>query len=329
MAHTEAEQTGKKSQKQKNSPWDMEWMAQASHSDLYNLREKAETKEEQNLIAPFEHRAYAREAIQESPIPIAAAIGITAGIPGYQAKKVLGMTNSRSDPSIEQMVEGFKGVAEGVASVVAEPWKQAWDYVSEKTQAIKEAITPQESPKEDATAPWLKDWRHTPKKQKQTPVEAPKPSPKWTELTKLPQEELKKVAYNDPRLDSYANEVESKYGLPSGLIEAVKNAGEKSNSHQVSPKGAKGVMQFTDGTRKAYEHDYTNPLDSIDAAGRYFKDLLSQYGGNVKAAIAHYNGGTKAAKAVLKDDEIPYEETRNYWSRIETYMNKKQKVARN
>jgi soluble lytic murein transglycosylase-like protein len=145
----------------------------------------------------------------------------------------------------------------------------------------------------------------------------------WKELLSLPPHELEKVAYNDPRLDSFASTVEQRYGLPNGLIEAVKNAGEKSNSTQQSPKGAKGVMQFIDSTRKAYDHDVRDPLASIDAAGRYFKDLLEQYKGNPKAAIAAYNGGTAAGKAVLEGKDAPAEETRSYWKRIQGYMEKK------
>jgi len=145
----------------------------------------------------------------------------------------------------------------------------------------------------------------------------------WKELNKLSPQELAKVKYNDPRLDSFASTVEQRYQLPSGLIEAVKNAGERSQSSQVSPKGAKGVMQFMDSTRKTYAHDYNDPMASIDAAGRYFKDLLNQYDGNVKAAVSAYNGGTKAGKAVLAGQEPPAAETRNYWSRLQGYMEKK------
>lgn len=147
----------------------------------------------------------------------------------------------------------------------------------------------------------------------------------WTELTKLPKQELAKVQYNDPRLDSFSTTVEQRYGLPPGLIEAVKNAGERSNTNQVSTKGAKGVMQFMDKTREAYPHDYNNPLESINAAGVYFKDLIKQYDGNVKAAISAYNGGTKAGKAVLAGKEPPSAETRKYWTNIYDYLDAKNK----
>jgi soluble lytic murein transglycosylase-like protein len=145
----------------------------------------------------------------------------------------------------------------------------------------------------------------------------------WTELNNLSPQELAKIKYNDPRLDSFASAVEERYQLPSGLIEAVKNAGERTQTGQVSPKGAKGVMQFMDATRKTYEHDYNDPRASINAAGMYFRDLLKQYNGNVKAAVSAYNGGTKAGKAVLAGQEPPSAETRNYLGRMFTYMEKK------
>jgi len=145
----------------------------------------------------------------------------------------------------------------------------------------------------------------------------------WTELNKLSPQELAKIQYNDPRLDSFSTAVEQRYQLPPGLIEAVKNAGERSNTNQVSPKGAKGVMQFMDSTRKIYPHDYNNPMESINAAGMYFRDLMKQYNGNAKAAISAYNGGTKAGKAVLAGQDAPSAETRNYWTNIYNYLDKK------
>ena len=145
----------------------------------------------------------------------------------------------------------------------------------------------------------------------------------WTELNTLSPQELAKIKYNDPRLDSFASAVEERYQLPPGLIEAVKNAGGRTQTGQVSPKGAKGVMQFMDSTRKIYDHDYNDPRASINAAGMYFRDLLKQYNGNVKAAISAYNGGTKAGKAVLAGQEPPAAETRNYLGRMFTYMEKK------
>lgn len=143
----------------------------------------------------------------------------------------------------------------------------------------------------------------------------------WGKLAKTP-EEWKTVTYDDPRLDEFTSVVEQRYGLPAGLLLAVKNAGERSNSWQVSPAGAKGVMQFIDSTRKAYQHDYSNPFASIDASGQYFKDLMERYNGNVRAALTEYNGGTRQAKRVMAGGDPTAEETQNYLKNIKNYMSK-------
>jgi soluble lytic murein transglycosylase-like protein len=143
----------------------------------------------------------------------------------------------------------------------------------------------------------------------------------YADLVKNPNE-WSKVKHDDPRLDAFAMDVEKRYNLPTGMIVALKNAGERTNVGQVSPKGAKGVMQFMDKTRESYPHDVADPFDSIDASGKYMADLVKQYK-NPIAAIAHYNGGGAAAKAVLAGKEPPAEETRSYINRIKTYLDKR------
>lgn len=151
----------------------------------------------------------------------------------------------------------------------------------------------------------------------------------WQELLDKP-EEWEKLSYNDPRLDEFAHDVEDRYGLPRGVIEAIKNAGERTPSKAsgrptVSHAGAKGVMQFIDSTRKEYEHDVNDPFDSIDAAGRYIADLLKDpaVAGNPMAAIAWYNGGKRAAEAVVNGRPPPAAETRGYILRVQEYMESK------
>lgn len=141
----------------------------------------------------------------------------------------------------------------------------------------------------------------------------------WQELAKNP-DEYKTVGYSDPRLDDFAHVVEQRYNLPEGLLVAVKNAGERSNTGQVSSAGAKGVMQFIDSTRKQYQHDPSNPFASIDAAGRYFSDLLKKYNGNVKAAVTEYNGGVVQAEHVAGGGAPTADETKQYLRRIKQYM---------
>src|SRR5690606_36059124 len=56
-------------------------------------------------------------------------------------------------------------------------------------------------------------------------------------LTQIPAAERTALRYDAPELNDFAAQVEQQYGLPAGLINALKNAGERSNSNQTSPAG--------------------------------------------------------------------------------------------
>jgi hypothetical protein len=129
--------------------------------------------------------------------------------------------------------------------------------------------------------------------------------------------EYGKMRYDDPRLNEYATQVERREGLPAGLLNSIKNRGERSNPDQVSPRGAVGVMQFMPKTWDQYgDGDPKNPYASLDAAGRYFKDLLKRYNGSVDAAITEYNGGVKQARSVQTGGAPWDPETVGYLDRV-------------
>lgn len=151
----------------------------------------------------------------------------------------------------------------------------------------------------------------------------------WKSLVKNKQE-WPKLQYNDPRLDAFAEEVEKKYGLPKGIILATKNAGERTNPGKVSPKGAQGIMQFMPETQKLqkgkFKHNPDDPFASMDAAGKYYQHTLKyQYKGNALAAVADYNGGPDAGKAVLHGKQPPATETQEYLERVKSYLSEKYK----
>lgn len=86
-------------------PWD----------DLYNLRLKYKGNPEmQAKIAPFEHQAYARESVAESPL----TAPVWALMPaGYQAYKVLGgggHDDMTTPPSMDQALAGMRGTGQGL-----------------------------------------------------------------------------------------------------------------------------------------------------------------------------------------------------------------------
>lgn len=141
------------------------------------------------------------------------------------------------------------------------------------------------------------------------------------ELAQMAGNEKTALKYDDPRLDAYAVTAAQREGIPPELLLAIKNAGERSGSKAVSTAGAKGVMQFMDSTWAAYgKGDPRDPAASIDAGARYMKDLLKQYDGNMQAALAHYNGGTKAGDAVMRGEPPPAKETRDYLARTEKFI---------
>lgn len=87
---------------------------------------------------------------------------------------------------------------------------------------------------------------------------------------------------------------EGHYGLPSGLLAKVAETESSFIPTKVSPAGAKGLMQFMDPTAEAFGLTGSRRLDptaQIDAAGRFLRELREQYGGDLRRALAHYNGG--------------------------------------
>ncbi|WP_186035311.1 lytic transglycosylase domain-containing protein [Burkholderia gladioli] len=131
----------------------------------------------------------------------------------------------------------------------------------------------------------------------------------------------KALPYNSPVLDAYATQVAQQNGVPPALLLFIKNRGEMSNSNQVSSAGAKGVMQFAKDTWAAYGRgDPQDPVNSIDAAGRYAKDLMQRYDGNMRAAVAEYNGGVDQARAVAAGGKPTAKETIDYLGRFDDYV---------
>lgn len=91
-----------------------------------------------------------------------------------------------------------------------------------------------------------------------------------------------------------ANNVEVKYKLPRGILASTIPTESSFNPNAVNPdSGATGLMQFMEGTAKQYKINPKDPMASIDAAGKLYRNLLDKNGGNVDKAIAAYGGFVK------------------------------------
>lgn len=85
------------------------------HSDLLSLRSSIpDDSPLHDKLAPYEHRAFAREYAQENPV--LAAISMPASIPGYSIAKAVGLTSGRSAPSLQAVIQGYAGLAEGLST---------------------------------------------------------------------------------------------------------------------------------------------------------------------------------------------------------------------
>jgi soluble lytic murein transglycosylase-like protein len=125
-----------------------------------------------------------------------------------------------------------------------------------------------------------------------------------------------------PRLSSpleLADAAADKYGLPRVLLRSIMRAESDFQPQAVSPKGAIGLMQLMPATAQDLGVDPYDPAQNVDAAARYFRDLLDKYHGGLRHALAAYNAGPAV---VDKYNGIPpFRETINYIYRIEKAYN--------
>lgn len=141
--------------------------------------------------------------------------------------------------------------------------------------------------------------------------------------------EYKSIHYDDPRLDavleSKAQSMGMQWAVP--LLQAIRKGGERSHNWQVSPKGAKSIMQIMPDTQKGLERnsgkkfDINNPSDATEMALLLVKEISDTYKTkDPKVIAAHYNGGFKNGKAMQKAGKPVSDETIKYVNNISTYL---------
>ena len=128
----------------------------------------------------------------------------------------------------------------------------------------------------------------------------------------------------------------TRYGIDSRILRSVCFIESRFQLDVVSPKGARGPMQFMPETAARY--GLKNPYDpkaAIDAAAHYLRDLLVRFNGRLDLALAAYNAGEGTVESfqtgrplrlangriinphgIITGGLPPYSETRNYVSSI-------------
>ncbi len=127
-------------------------------------------------------------------------------------------------------------------------------------------------------------------------------------------------------------EAAERHGIDPRLLWTIAYLESRFRPQLVSPKGARGMMQFMPATAARYK--LTNPHDarqSIEAASRYLHDLTAKFGNHVDLVLAAYNAGEGAVESYLSGVKLmlgngkvinatglvtggipPYRETQNY-----------------
>jgi soluble lytic murein transglycosylase-like protein len=123
------------------------------------------------------------------------------------------------------------------------------------------------------------------------------------------------TAATSVEIDTAIEQAAARHNVDPNLVRAVVKVESNFNPNAVSRKGAMGLMQLMPSTARQLK--VKNPFDpeqNVDAGVRQLKQLLENYGGDIKLTLAAYNAG---AGAVARSSGVPhYAETQNYVRRI-------------
>ena len=126
-------------------------------------------------------------------------------------------------------------------------------------------------------------------------------------------------------LSQVVNSASAAYHLDPDLVNSVIHAESGFNSHAVSPKGARGLMQLMPSTASALGvNDAFDPQANVGGGSRYLRELLERYNFDLVKALAAYNAGPERVEQY--NGVPPFHETRAYVARIVHEYNRK-KIA--
>ncbi|HVG17717.1 MAG TPA: lytic transglycosylase domain-containing protein [Blastocatellia bacterium] len=132
------------------------------------------------------------------------------------------------------------------------------------------------------------------------------------------------MAYSTAQIQQMLSSVAGRYGIDSAIAFAQINQESGFNPNARSSAGAQGLAQFIPGTWARFGSGSPfDPVQALEAWGKYMSFLLRMFNGRYDLALAGYNWGENRAtlaKALAEgrpvtNYSIPAE-TRNYVTRI-------------
>jgi len=110
----------------------------------------------------------------------------------------------------------------------------------------------------------------------------------------------------------------NRYQVDPAIIQAIIMAESSYNPKAVSRRGAKGLMQLMPRTARALGvKDSFNPEHNINGGVKYFKQLLNQFDGDLKLALAAYNAGSRKVRRYK--GVPPFKATHRYIKKVFEY----------
>jgi soluble lytic murein transglycosylase-like protein len=159
-------------------------------------------------------------------------------------------------------------------------------------------------------------------------MQAPPGAPKLGSVSSVPSNPapVKSVPAKSPiGVNEVVNSASATFHLDPDLVNSVIHAESGFNSHAISPKGARGLMQLMPGTAgQLGVNDAFDPQANVAGGSRYLRELLERYNFDLVKALAAYNAGPERVDQY--QGVPPFRETRAYVARIVHEYNTK-KIA--